>query len=126
MKRIFTFLALMVSLACINATAQAEIKFEKDTHDFGVFNESKPVTAIFVFQNTGNEPLTINKVVVSSSKLTIDYTKKPIEPGAKGEIRITYDVKGQPKGPFKKGISVSTNAPKPLARLYIKGQIAKD
>lgn len=126
MKRIFTFLALMVSLACINATAQAEIKFEKNTHDFGVFNNSKPVTAIFVFENTGNEPLTINKVVVYSSKLTIDYTKKPIEPGAKGEIRVTYGVNGQPKIPFKMGIHVWTNAPKPVTHLYIKGQIAKD
>lgn len=126
MKRIFTFLALMVSLACIDATAQAEIKFEKNTHDFGVFNESKPVTAIFVFENTGNEPLIINKVVLTSGKLTSDYTQKPIEPGAKGEIRITYDVKGQPKVPFKMGIHVYTNAPKPVTRLYIKGQIAKD
>lgn len=126
MKRIFTFLVLMVSLACINATAQAQFKFEKDTHDFGVINGSDLITAIFIVENTGTEPLVINKVTVSSVKITSDYTKKPIEPGAKGEIRITYDVKGQPKGPFKKGIFVSTNAPKPKARLYIKGQIAKD
>ena len=53
MKRIFTFLILVLSLACLDASAQAEIKFEKETHDFGVFNESKPVVTSFIFENTG-------------------------------------------------------------------------
>lgn len=126
MKRIFTFLILVLSLACLDASAQAEIKFEKETHDFGVFNESKPVVTSFIFENIGNEPLVINQVMTSCGCTVPNYTKTPIEPGAKGEIRITYNGKGKAEGPFKKGISVRTNATKPLTRLYIKGHMMKD
>jgi hypothetical protein len=126
MKRIFLLIALLTTLVGLEASAQAEIKFEKETHDFGVFNEGKPVVTTFVFENIGNEPLVINQVMTSCGCTVPNYTKSPIAPGKKGEIRITYDGKGKAAGPFKKGISVRTNATKPLTRIYIKGHMMKD
>lgn len=126
MKRILTLLTLIMSLACLDAFAQAEIKFEKDVHDFGVFNEGKPVVTTFVFENIGNEPLVINQVMTSCGCTVPNYTKTPVAPGAKGEIRITYNGKGKAEGPFKKGISVRTNAKNALTRIYIKGHMMKD
>jgi len=126
MKRILILFALVTSLGCLNTFAQAEIQFEKDTHDFGVFYENKPVVTKFVFKNTGNEPLVINQVMTVCGCTVPDYTKSPIKPGEKGEIKITYNGKGKAEGPFKKGISIRTNASKSLSRIYIKGHMLKE
>ena len=62
MKKLCTLLMMFfASLTMIMAQdeapkkAQAEITFEKTTHDFGTFSENDPrVTCVFKFKNTGN------------------------------------------------------------------------
>ena len=49
------------------------------------------------------------------------YTKTPIKPGEKGEIKETYNGKGAFPGHFKKTITVRTNGVTELTRLYIEG-----
>lgn len=133
MKKIATMMLMLV--ACVTfATAQdtrrqpqntskiAQIKFDKLTHNFGTFSESNAVqTCTFTFSNTGNAPLIINQAVASCGCTVPSYTKKPIQPGDKGEIKITYDGKGKFPGHFKKTITIRTNAEQEMTRLYIEG-----
>ena len=64
MKKIFSIVCmLMVSIAMM---AQAQIKFDKTSHDFGKFSESDPIVkCTFTFTNTGDKPLVINQAVAS-------------------------------------------------------------
>ena len=57
MKRLFSLLAAV--MFCASVMAQAVIKFEKTSLDFGKFRESKVQVGEFVFTNTGNKPLVI-------------------------------------------------------------------
>ena len=49
------------------------------------------------------------------------YTKKPIAPGQKGTLDVTYNGKGRFPGHFKKTITVRTNGKPEMTRLYIEG-----
>lgn len=121
MKKIMLALTLLIAVAA-TASAQAEIKFDKLTHNFGTFNETDPSQkAVFTFTNVGDQPLVINQAVASCGCTVPNYTKQPIAPGQKGQISITYDGKGRFPGHFKKTVTVRTNGKVELTRLYVEG-----
>ena len=108
------------------ASAQAEIKFEKLTHNFGSFPKSSPkVTCVFKFTNVGDQPLVINQAVASCGCTVPEYTKTPVKPGEKGEIKVTYNGTGKFPGHFKKIITVRTNGAVEMTRLYIEGDMTE-
>ncbi len=112
----------------IMAQKQAEIKFDKTTHNFGSFSESSPiVSCVFNFTNIGEQPLVINQAIASCGCTVPEYTKTPIKPGEKGQIKVTYNGEGKFPGYFKKSITVRTNGAVEMTRLYIDGKMeAKD
>ena len=84
----------MMLLFVVNiASAQqksSEIKFDKTSHDFGTFSEDNSVQkCTFTFTNVGNAPLIINQAVASCGCAVPSYTKTPIAPGQKGEMKVT-------------------------------------
>lgn len=120
MKRIiFSYLLFVVGVMC--ASAQAVIKFDKNSHNFGSFAEETPVSTIFYFTNTGDQPLIVQQAMSTCGCTVANYTKDPVKPGEKGQIKVTYNGKGKPSGHFKKVITVRTNASNSLTRLYIEG-----
>ena len=115
-------MSMMLFCGIISVSAQAEIKFEKLTHDFGTFSESAPVvTCTFNYTNTGDKPLVINQAVASCGCTVPEYTKEPVQPGQKGTIKVTYNGTGKFPGHFKKSITVRTNGKVEMTRLYIEG-----
>ncbi len=114
---------IMVLMASIDfACAQAQIKFDKLTHDFGTFSENDASQkCTFTFTNTGDQPLIINQAVASCGCTVPTYTKTPIKPGEKGTVSVTYNGKGRFPGHFKKTVTVRTNGVPEMTRLYIEG-----
>lgn len=105
---------------------QASIKFDKVVHNFGTFSEDAPTQkCVFTFTNTGTAPLIINQAVASCGCTIPSYTKAPIKPGEKGEIKVTYNGTGAFPGHFKKAITVRTNGVTELTRLYIEGVMSE-
>lgn len=127
MKRIFFYMLMcLISFRLIAANEEelAEIKFDKEIHDFGTFSESAPkVTCTFEFTNVGNRPLIIHQAIASCGCTVPEYPKHPIQPGEKGTIKVTYNGAGKFPGMFKKSITIRTNGKTELTRLYIKGNM---
>jgi len=106
---------------------QASIKFDKMIHNFGTFSENQPTQkCVFTFTNVGTAPLIINQAVASCGCTIPSYTKAPIKPGEKGEIKVTYNGTGAFPGHFKKTITVRTNGVTELTRLYIEGVMSEN
>ena len=104
----------------------AEIKFEKVSHNFGTFSEKdSKVTCSFAFTNVGEQDLVINQAIASCGCTVPSYTKTPIKPGEKGEIKVTYNGAGKFPGHFKKSITVRTNGAVEMTRLYIEGDMTE-
>ena len=127
MKKILLFtMLLFCGINAALAQKPAEIKFDKLTHDFGTFSEKSPVVSCtFTFTNVGESPLIINQAVASCGCTVPEYTKTPIQPGEKGEIKVTYNGTGKFPGHFKKSITVRTNGAVEMTRLYIEGEMTE-
>ena len=122
----FIVMAFLLVAGIVSAAAQAEIKFDKTTHDFGSFSESSPkVTCEFTYKNVGDAPLIINQGVASCGCTVPEYTKTPVQPGESGSIKVTYNGTGKFPGHFKKMITVRTNGKVEMTRLYIEGDMTE-
>lgn len=123
-KLFFITMLLLCGLTAATAQKQAEIKFDKQTHDFGKFSEKNPVVScVFAFTNVGDAPLVINQAMASCGCTVPDYPKQPLQPGEKGELKVTYNGTGKFPGHFKKSITVRTNGKVEMTRLYIEGEM---
>ena len=104
----------------------AEIKFDKTSHNFGTFSEKdSKVTCSFNFTNVGEQDLVINQAIATCGCTVPSYTKTPIKPGEKGEIKVTYNGAGKFPGHFKQSITVRTNGAVEMTRLYIEGDMTE-
>ena len=125
-KLIMTTIVLAFALTTAMAQKPAQIKFEKTTHNFGSFSESDPkVTCTFTYENVGEQPLVVNQAIASCGCTVPEYTKTPVQPGEKGEIKVTYNGAGKFPGHFKKSITVRTNGAVEMTRLYIEGDMTE-
>ena len=124
-KYLFTAFLMLCSLVSFAQQAnEAEIKFDKTSHDFGIFTESNSkVTCTFTFTNTGNMLLVIHQAIASCGCTVPEYPKEPIKPGESGKIVVTYNGEGRFPGHFRKSITIRSNAKQEIVRLYIEGDM---
>ena len=119
-----TILSVFGLFAFAAGSGEAEIKFEKTSHNFGTFPESSPkVTCTFKFTNTGDKLLVIHQAMASCGCTVPQFPKEPIKPGESGEITVTYNGAGKFPGHFKKSITIRTNAKQVIVRLYVEGDM---
>ena len=122
MKKILAFTALLFATT-LCANAQAVINFEKKTHNFGTFTDDKEMVYEFVFTNTGDKPLVINQAFSSCGCTVPTFTETPVQPGEKGVIKVRYNGKGTFGGPFKKPVTIRSNASNSMVRIYVEGVV---
>lgn len=126
MKKLILAIILSVFglFAYATGNGEADIKFEKTSHNFGTFPESSPkVTCTFKFTNTGDKLLVIHQAMASCGCTVPQFPKEPIKPGESGEITVTYNGAGKFPGHFKKSITIRTNAKQEIIRLYVEGDM---
>ena len=115
------FAALLISFAC---SAQGELKFESESHDFGEVTEGEQATHEFKYTNTGNAPVILANVQASCGCTTPNWSKDPILPGKTGTITATYNSSGRP-GPFTKTVTVTGNMKTTPLQLTLRGMVLK-
>lgn len=121
MKRILFAMLLMLAMS-MNASAQAKMQLNKLTHDYGTFSREAGVqTCTFTITNIGDKPLVINQAMASCGCTVPKFTKEPIMPGEKGEIKIEYNGAANFPGKFKKSITLRTNGSPQMTRIYVQG-----
>ncbi len=137
MKIHITIIALLLA-AVLPSAAQVKvgdaIEFDRTVHNFGdILLDSGPVSCTFTLSNNGEKPVVIYNVATTCGCTDTEWTREPIRPGKKGEIKVTYSNDEGPY-PFDKNITVylsevkkpvilkvrgvSNEKPKPLSELY--------
>ncbi len=121
---IFKTLSLLLFLiACSPAEIRndAIIRFKVQEHDYGKIPLKEEIEYRFEFSNPGKTPLVISNVKTSCGCTIPEWPRKPVKPGAKGEIKVAYDAASP--GVFLKTITVYFNGKGSPVRLSIKGQV---
>jgi hypothetical protein len=72
----------------VAATEAPVMKFAETSYDFGSIQEGEVVTHTFAFTNTGKTPLVIERAFASCGCTVPDWPRKPVAPGASGEIKL--------------------------------------
>lgn len=126
----------LLLLACVlftslHASAQsgkgpeAKIEFDSVEYNFGKVPEcGKKVEYTFEFTNTGTIPLLITRVATTCKCIDHKFSKKPVPPGGKGEIKVTFNPKKQ-KGVFYKVIQVFSNTSEQRHILTVRGEVVE-
>ena len=101
---------------------EPKIEFAVTEHDFGKMIQGEQVSFTYKFKNTGNAPLIISSVDKSCGCTASEYPRQPIEPGQKGDIKITYDSKGH-HGFQSKTVTVNANTMPAQTTIRIKAEV---
>jgi hypothetical protein len=120
MKALTTVLLVFFISIAMNSQ---EFKFDTETIDYGKINKGADGERIFVFTNIGDAPIIIQNVQSSCGCTIPEKPEKPIMPGEKGEIKVSYDTKRV--GGFYKEITITSNAKIAIKTLKIKGFVEK-
>jgi len=121
MKTILSFVAVFFITLTVSAQ---EFKFETETIDYGKVAYGSEGKRVFEFTNVGEAPLIIKDIISTCGCTVPSKPEKPIMPGEKGEIEVSYDTK-KPGG-FSKAITIISNAKKSRKMVKIKGFIVKN
>ncbi len=103
--------------------------FAQPTFDFGKIMDGEKVEHVFLFENTGSEPLVISNAKGSCGCTVPDWPKDPIKPGATGEIKVVYNSKGKGKVGGKnenKTVTITANTTPAETRIFVKGIVDKE
>lgn len=139
MKHLLSILAFMLVLTTVsiaqgqsqNNNAQEKVEkgpmpvmsFETMEIDYGTIEQGSDPYRTFVFTNTGNAPLIIKSARGSCGCTVPEYSKEPVMPGEKSEIKVRYDTNRL--NPFTKTVTLTTNAEPGQVILRIKGNVIK-
>lgn len=104
------------------AVVTETLKFAETSHDFGKIPQGKPVTYVFMLENTGKDSLKLDNVQASCGCTTPEWNKAAIAPGTKSSIKVGYNAAAE--GPFEKTITVYYNGGQTKV-LIIKGSVWK-
>jgi hypothetical protein len=131
----FILIAIIAS-NCINGTGKnsadsasksgfsgkSEIIFREYQHDFGKVAEGEKVSCTFTFDNKGTENLIISSATTTCGCTVSKYDKRPIRPGASGNLDVVFDTSGR-NGMQTKTITVKSNASKPVVLIKITAEV---
>lgn len=100
----------------------AEVRFDTLRHNFGHFSRKDPVVrCTFAFTNTGTAPLIIHQAFATCGCTVPTWPRKPIKPGERGLIEVTYNGTDKFPGHFQKTVTIRSNAITEVVRLTIEG-----
>lgn len=94
MSRIFCAIVVIVFCNIIRAQSSPQCYFDTMIYDFGeITQEDGSIPCKFVLTNTYSQPIMIQSVNVACGCLKVDWTKTPIQPYKRGEIKVLYSNK---------------------------------
>jgi len=122
-KILFLSLFVTLSLGLLLAREGPTLKFQEETWDFGKVKEGDVKTHVFVFNNMGDAPLLIKRVRTSCGCAAALISDKNVEPGDKGELKITLNSRGY-EGKITKYVYLESNdRSQPVKQLQISATI---
>ena len=112
---------ILVAFQGFSQDKKAKIEFKQIEIDYGTVDKNSDGTRIFEFTNIGEAPLIINKVKSSCGCTIPSKPSKPIMPGQSDKIVVKYNT--HRAGPFRKTITVYSNANNSVIILKIRGKV---
>jgi hypothetical protein len=111
---------LIMTFFSVNTYAQANLKFDVDTANFGKVYDGDTVHYEFWFTNIGNEDLIIKQAWPACGCTTPVFTEGAIKPGERGVIKVEFRSAGFAGHNLTKQIIVINNGAERYANFKAK------
>jgi len=123
--------AILVALLIIPELAMAgsgpRISFDRDTYDYGKVLYGKTVTEEFVFTNTGDSTLVVEKIETGCGCTKGVENSSEVPPNGKSKIRVVFDSTGLRPGRQRQSIFVYSNDhTKPVFKLTLLADVVRE
>ena len=118
MKSIFLSIFLLAGIA---ASAQKDVVFKKNKHQFGAIQKGVPATFVFSYTNQSTKPIVIEYANAECGCTKPIYSEKPLLKGKTGTIKVTYNAEAM--GVFKKNVDVKFAHSNQPYTLTIEGEV---
>jgi hypothetical protein len=132
MDRKIIYLLILFSIATSTLRAQelievdtssfAQMEFEEVSFDFEELYQGEKVEYIFHYKNVGNIPLIFQNVLTTCGCTAPEWSKNPLQPGEKGELKVVFDSSAK-IGRQNKVITIRSNAKSGDYQLRISGMV---
>ena len=114
---------ILLTLCALTASAQEHLSFRPDTWDFGTIREEQGrVSHTFTGENRSERPVVILDVVTSCGCTVPQFSRKPVLPGEKTQITVTFDPANRP-GTFSKELGIYSSERRRIATLTVRGNV---
>ena len=104
------------------SSGTSELIFREYQHDFGKVSEGEKLSYTFVFDNKGTSDLIISSATTTCGCTVSKYDKKPIPPGASGNLEVVFDTSGR-NSMQTKVVTVRSNASTPVVLVKITAEV---
>lgn len=105
---------------------QSVLRFDTLTLRFPKMKqEDKPIVLGYRYTNLGKKTVTIQRVTTSCGCLSAEFDRKPIQPGEKGTVWLTFSPKGYSGHIYRQAyVYTDLSGKKPTVRLTLEGEVA--
>lgn len=128
MSRIVLVITAVALLACTTGPAWAapSLTVAQMEYNFGTVFQGESVRHTFIFTNSGDAPLMVEKVASSCGCTAALVSSKQLAPGSSGEIQTSFD-STRFRGEVSKLVYLYTNDPvRPMVQLRIRGVVQEE
>jgi hypothetical protein len=131
MKKLFLSVIIAAGLMACNqpekkniqyTTDGADIRFTKDTYDFGKIQQGEVVSYRFVFTNLGQSPLIVTNATATCGCTVPEWPKTPVLPGDTASIAVTFNSAGK-SGLQDKQIKITSNSQPGETMVHLIGEV---
>lgn len=126
MKRLLTFMIVLVTIICCAKNVKAQQSISPKTINLETIYTGEPLSFEFCLTNNSEIPVSITSVRVPTAKLKVNYSEDPIPAKGVGVIKMTLFTQDLTPGLLNKTISVRTNGTPSSYRLTIKGEVSTE
>ncbi len=131
---IFSVLLVLACCSCGSRTVRkdgtpkrASIQLDSTTAWLGTFPRSASMrTTVFTFTNVGDAPLEFLDMSVSCNCVSAVYPEKPVKPGKKGEIVVSYKGNNKSPGKFQYRVYFAVTGSPRTFFLRVKGDMTEN
>jgi hypothetical protein len=99
----------------------AMLHFEKKKHDFDTLRTQEAAATYFVYKNTGNKPVRIEKVETTCGCTIPYWNQQELAPNQADSFKVAYNIEN--KGYFVKEVMVYSNSKNSPEHLFISGYV---
>lgn len=98
------------------------VVFDNDFHDFGKVSAREEIACRFGFINKGDHSLIIQDVVAGCGCTNVKYPQKPLAPGEKDAVEVTFNTSGR-NGHQRQVVRVISNGTIYPKELIIRAEV---